>query len=130
MLPPFFIYITYQVFHIIYKREWTYKRGEDMGYQLPIQPIQSEMYANRMNADFKNFAYINRVQKVKLDTGLMSKFQNSLEQEIERLSEKDRGVASVSNSKNMSGFITPNPMNLSPEIAGLVGKGLVVNRYV
>ncbi|WP_339251244.1 hypothetical protein NSQ43_14235 [Sporosarcina sp. FSL W8-0480] len=101
-----------------------------MGYQLPIQPIQSEMYANRMNADYKNFAYINRVQKVKLDTELMNKFQNSLEQENERLSKKERVVETVPNSQNMRGFIPPNPINLSPEIADLVGKGLVVNRYV
>ncbi|MDW0117034.1 hypothetical protein QTL97_08815 [Sporosarcina thermotolerans] len=100
-----------------------------MGYQLPIQPIQSEMYANRMNVEFKNFAYINRVQKVKLDTELMSKFQNSLEQEMERISENDKLGTTVPNSRETSGFI-PNPTNLSPVIASLVGKGLVVNQYV
>ncbi|MDN4606881.1 hypothetical protein [Sporosarcina highlanderae] len=53
-----------------------------MGYQLPIQPIQSEIYANRMNAGQNNFAYINRTQKVSLNPELMNRFQSHLQQEV------------------------------------------------
>ena len=31
-----------------------------MGYLLPIQPIQSQQYANRMNMESYNFAHIDR----------------------------------------------------------------------
>ena len=37
-----------------------------MGYLLPIQPIQSQQYANRMNMESYNFAYIDRVEKIEV----------------------------------------------------------------
>ena len=35
-----------------------------MGYLLPIQPITSQQYANRMNMEPYDFAVIGRVEKV------------------------------------------------------------------
>ncbi len=49
-----------------------------MGYILPVQPMQAEIYANRMNAVRNNFAYVDRVEKVKMDPDLMDKFDDSL----------------------------------------------------
>ena len=41
---------------------------EKMGYIIPNQPIQSQIYANRMLMDDYNFAYINNVNSVKMKT--------------------------------------------------------------
>lgn len=102
-----------------------------MGYILPFQPIQSEMYANRMNAGRTNFAYIDRVEKVKLDPEQLGKFNDTLLQEQERLMDENENPSSASNHPPaMKGFIYPDPTNLSPEIAYVVGKGLAVNAYV
>ena len=38
-----------------------------MGYILPIQPIQSQVYANRMIGNDYNFAYIDNVQECKIE---------------------------------------------------------------
>ena len=39
-----------------------------MGYILPIQPIQSQIYANRLTMEANHFAYIERPNKVKLNS--------------------------------------------------------------
>ncbi|MGG0669405.1 hypothetical protein [Sporosarcina koreensis] len=103
-----------------------------MGYILPVQPMQAEIYANRMNAVRNNFAYVDRVEKVKMDPDLMDKFDDSLRHEQERImEEREEGVViAKSRPPYLKGFIYPNPANLSPEIAHLVGKGLAVNEYV
>ena len=44
-----------------------------MGYVLPIKPIQSQKYANRMNMEPYNFAYIDRVNKVKLNSDFLGR---------------------------------------------------------
>lgn len=101
-----------------------------MGYILPIQQTQAEMYANRMNAMRNNFAYVDRVEKVKMDPDLMDKFDDTLRSEQERIMEEGETVIVNSRPPYLKGFIYPNPANLSPEIAQLVGKGLAVNEYV
>ncbi|MCM3711210.1 hypothetical protein [Sporosarcina luteola] len=100
-----------------------------MGYILPVQPLQAEIYANRMNAARNNFAYVDRVEKVNMDPDLMDKFDDSLRQEQERIMEEGEPVITKSRPPYLKGFIYPNPANLSPEIAHLVGKGLAVNEY-
>jgi len=101
-----------------------------MGYILPVQSTQAETYANRMNAVRNNFAYIDRVEKVKMDPDLMDKFDDALRSEQERIMEERETSIENSRPPYLKGFIYPNPANLSPEIAQLVGKGLAVNEYV
>ncbi|HEX5563604.1 MAG TPA: hypothetical protein VFX34_01485 [Sporosarcina sp.] len=101
-----------------------------MGYILPVQPTQGELYANRMNAVRNNFAYVDRVEKVKMDPDLMDKFEDSLRSEQERMMEEEEPKIVQSRPPYLKGFIYPNPANLSPDIAHLVGKGLAVNEYV
>lgn len=103
-----------------------------MGYQLPIQPIQSQMYANRMENASPSFTYIDRTQPVKLQLN-HEKWQKLLRRERERNAEREFGKppakrSSLSPTKN--GFIQPNPANLSKEVAMVVGKGIAVNEYV
>ena len=100
-----------------------------MGYILPVQPMQGELYANRMNAVRNNFAYVDRVEKVKLDPDMMDKFEDTLSHEQERNMEAGEPIIAKSRPPYLKGFIYPNPANLSPEIAQLVGKGLAVNEY-
>lgn len=102
----------------------------EMGYILPVQPTQGELYANRMNAVRNNFAYVDRVEKVKMDPDLMDKFEDSLRSEQERMMEEEEPKIVQSRPPYLKGFIYPNPANLSPDIAHLVGKGLAVNEYV
>lgn len=100
-----------------------------MGYILPIQSTQSEMYANRMNDVRMNFAYIDRVEKVKMDPESLGKFKDSLLHEQEKLLKVEKSNTDNSRPPYLKGFIYPNPTNLSPEIAYVVGKGLSVNEY-
>ncbi len=101
-----------------------------MGYILPIQPIQSQMYANRLSMEVYNFAYIERVSKVKLNSDFLDEFKESSHQEREKKEEEGKEKPIVSVPSTYQGFIRPNPVNLSPAIAKVVGKGIVVNAYV
>ncbi|TQR11680.1 hypothetical protein [Psychrobacillus soli] len=101
-----------------------------MGYIIPIQPIQSQIYANRMLMDEYNFAYINNVYGIKMK----SIFEEHLEKQEKELKEKEKKQLSElkepSNLPLFNGFIQPNPINLSPIIAEISGKGNNVNLYV
>ncbi|MEK5040848.1 hypothetical protein [Sporosarcina sp. FSL K6-3457] len=100
-----------------------------MGYLLPIQPIQSQQYANRMNMESYNFAHINRVNKIKFNFKFSEDSHGAFQQEQE--DEEVMEVAHVAApSLAAKGFIYPNPANLSPAISQAVGKGLSVNAYV
>ena len=102
-----------------------------MGYLLPIQPIQSQQYANRMNMESYNFAHINRVNKVKFDFKFSEDSHGAFQQEQKEKEEKAMANARVSTPPLASkGFIYPNPVNLSPAISQVVGKGMSVNAYV
>jgi hypothetical protein len=98
------------------------------GYILPIQPIQSQMYANRLNMESNDFAYIDRVNKVKLNPNSSGQKNQSFQQERERYDEE--GIPVVQPPPSYQGFVYPNPVNLSPIIAQVVGKGLSINSYV
>lgn len=99
-----------------------------MGYILPIQPIQSQMYANRLIIEAYNFAYIDRVNKVKLNSDFLNEFKESSHQEREKKAEEGKPIVSAPSA--YQGFVCPNPVNLSPMIAKVVGKGIAVNAYV
>ncbi|GKV67593.1 hypothetical protein NCCP2716_00910 [Sporosarcina sp. NCCP-2716] len=104
-----------------------------MGYQLPIQPIQSQIYANRMENASPNFAYIDRVQSVKLQTEYeewqkVHRREERLNQAVSRESGNQPAPRQpLPPAKN--GFIRPNPAGLSKEVAIVVGKGMAVNEY-
>lgn len=99
-----------------------------MGYILPNQSIQSRDYANRMLMDQYNFAYINNVNSVKMK----SSFDDHLEREI--LDEEEESQVLEQNGQTepplYKSFIQPNPINLSPIIAEISGKGNYINRYI
>ncbi|KAA0966709.1 hypothetical protein FQ087_10925 [Sporosarcina sp. ANT_H38] len=99
-----------------------------MGYLLPIQPIQSQMYANRLNLEAYNFANIDRVNKADLNPDFLDDFKEFSQQEREK--NEDEGESIVIAPSTYQGYIYPNPVNLSPVIAQVVGKGIVVNAYV
>ena len=100
-----------------------------MGYLLPIQPIQSQQYANRMNMESYNFAHINRVNKIKFDLKFSEDSHGAFQQEEKE--EEAMKYAHVSAPPLAAkGFIYPNPANLSPAISQAVGKGMSVNAYV
>ena len=101
-----------------------------MGYQLPIQPIQSQIYANRLQDERYNFAYINRVEKVKLDTESMEPFDRTLEKQLSDREQTEQPVQTSDLPLYKDGFIYPNPANLSPQISKVTGKGLAINQYV
>ena len=102
-----------------------------MGYLLPIQPIQSQEYANRMNVESYNFAHINRVNKIKFDFKFSEDSHGAFPQEQERKEETEMENAHVSSPPLVAkGYIYPNPANLSPAISQVVGKGMSVNAYV
>lgn len=96
-----------------------------MGYILPMQPIQSQVYANRMSGNNYNFAYINKIYPVKFKSG----FEDHLEEhEVEEEQLLEKGSPSI--QPLFKGFIHPNPVNLSLKIAEINGKGNSVNLYV
>ncbi|WP_144509470.1 hypothetical protein [Bacillus sp. FJAT-22090] len=101
-----------------------------MGYIIPSQPIQSQLYANRMLMDDYNFAYINNVDSIKMK----SIFDDHLEREEQELiEEEEKQFSEVDGPSNLplyKGFIQPNPINLSPKIAEISGKGNSVNLYI
>lgn len=102
-----------------------------MGYLLPVQNIQSQMYANRMENASPSFAYIDRVQSVKLQSEY-EEWQKVLRRERERNSEWELGEEANSKrplSPAKKGFIQPDPTTLSKQVAEVVGKGLAVNEY-
>ncbi|MEK4024033.1 hypothetical protein [Sporosarcina sp. FSL W7-1283] len=103
-----------------------------MGYILPIQPLQAQQYAERMNNERHNFAYIGRVSPVRLENEESSYWEDILEdenrQQVEQMEERNMKRAPLPLVKR--GPIAPNPTQLSPEIAAAVGKGLAVNTYV
>lgn len=100
-----------------------------MGYILPMQPIQSQVYANRMISNDYNFAFIDNVQNVKFKSG----FEDHLEKQEQLFEEEEQQVLELerpSIQPLFKGFIHPNPVNLSPKIAEISGKGNSVNLYV
>ena len=111
-----------------------------MGYLLPIQPIQSQQYANRMENSTTSFAYIDKVESAKLQSDyedwqkrIRREQQQQQQQQRDKNTERDMEDAEVDSvrlSPAKNGFIQPNPVHLSKQIALVVGKGNAVNEYV
>lgn len=101
-----------------------------MGYIIPVQPLQAQVYANRMLMDDYNFAYISNVQGIKMKSIFEEKLKNQ-EEELEKKEEKRllKGNESLS-PPPYKDFIQPNPVNLSIKIAEINGKGNNVNLYI
>lgn len=103
--------------------------GSKMGYILPINPIQSQQYANRLTMESYNFATINRVQSVKLNPDFQEEFKRSVRLEEKRMPEEEQ-LKTMPTKSQYNGYIVPNPANLSPAISRIVGKGNSVNTYI
>lgn len=101
-----------------------------MGYLLPINPTQSQQYANRMSLAPYNFAAINRVQQVKLESDFLKEFEEVLDSKREKSGGNKEHSNPPSTQTEHSPYIYPNPTNLSPAISQIVGKGISVNTYV
>lgn len=99
-----------------------------VGYILPIQSIQSQLYANRMQMDTYNFAYINAIQPIKRK----SIFEDELDERTKQYDEDEVTQKELSSKQPVpyKGFIQPNPVNLSPNIAKVCGKGIQINTYI
>lgn len=104
-----------------------------MGYLLPIQPIQSQQYANRMAIEPYNFASINRVQTIKFQTDFLKASEENMDKKQEERKQDQEKKQERSNSSSvpseLTPYIYPNPANLSPEISKVVGKGISFNTY-
>lgn len=96
-----------------------------MGYILPVNDYQSVQYANRLMDD-PHFAKISRLQRVHQVSSFMEKFE---EASADKRKESLR-LATAQSPKEVKGYIHPNPANLSPEIAKVVGKGRAINAYI
>lgn len=105
---------------------------EEVGYIIPNQPIQAQIYANRMLMDEYNFAYVNQVNGVKMK----SMFDEHLEAQEHQIEEQEENEVFLEKDSRTSspplykGFIHPNPVNLSPIIAEINGKGTNFNVYI
>ena len=83
-----------------------------------------------MSMEPYNFATVNRVQGVKLKSDFLKEFDESLDSKREKNREsKERSNPSPSQSE-YNPYIFPNPINLSPAISQIVGKGISVNTYI
>lgn len=103
-----------------------------MGYLLPIRPLQSEQYANRISMEPYNFAAIGRLQRIKLKSDFLKEYEERLHLQVEK---KDKGkdkkpFVAVYPPRLSKGYIQPNQVNLSPAISEIVGKGMSVNTYI
>ena len=105
-----------------------------MGYLLPIRPIQSEQYASRLSMEPYNFAAVGRLQSIKLKSDFLEEFEETLHlvgEDKEEDKKKDREQAHADHPPRIyKGYIQPNPVNLSPAISQIVGKGMSVNTYI
>lgn len=106
-----------------------------MGYILPVNSYQSQQYANRL-ADDPHFARVSRVHRINQLASYQESFDKSLvlEEEMHNSQndqkEKKSQLADRPSQSEVLGYINPNPANLSPAIAKVVGKGVAINAYV
>jgi len=80
--------------------------------------------------DLHDFAFIEKVSKVKLDSDFSDELKESFFQEQESDKREEEGKPVVKIPPSYQGFVYPNPVNLSPIIAQVVGKGISVNAYI
>lgn len=101
-----------------------------MGYIIPVQPIQSQNYANRLLMDDYNFAFINNIDAIKMKS-IFDKRLEEQQQKHEVKKEKQQvNHDEPSILPLFKGFIQPNPVNLSLEISKINGKGQNFNYYI
>lgn len=100
-----------------------------MGYVLPIKSIQAEQYTNRMNLEPYDLATIGRIQRVNLKSDFLEAFEESLQSQSQQEKEEEK-LQAVPSSHSYTAYIQPNPVNLSPVISQIVGKGMNINAYV
>lgn len=105
-----------------------------MGYLLPIQPIQSQQYANRINMEPDHFATIGRLERIEQTSSFLESFKETLHSQDEEKKreggESGGELKSMSSPQSYMGYVKPNPSNLSPAISQIVGKGMSVNKYI
>ena len=101
-----------------------------MGYLLPINPIQSQQYANRISMEPYNFATVNRVQRISLKSDFLKEFEESLDSRYASNQESKEQLNPSPPQSEYNPYIFPNPINLSPAISQIVGKGITVNTYI
>lgn len=101
-----------------------------MGYLLPIRPIQSQQYANRISMEPYNFATVGRLQEVKLKSDFLEEFEEKLHLQDEDKRKDQEQPNVVPPPRSFEGYIPPNPTNLSPAISQIVGKGMSINTYI
>ena len=82
-----------------------------------------------MNLDPYNFAYIGSVQRVKLNSHVLEEFKEQSQSQDEG-KDKGTGLPLFPRLICIKGYVSPNPANLSPAIAHVVGKGININIYV
>lgn len=130
---------TFHIFGYTYNRLLYSKieRVRALGYILPIRPIQSEQYANRLNMGKYNFALVEGASPVNLKSDFLDEYEEkiySIESQKEESELEQRQQSNEDNSDApldvYQGYIAPNPANLSPAISNVVGKGLAINAYV
>ena len=102
-----------------------------MGYLLPIRPIQSEQYANRLSMEPYNFATVGKLQSIKLKSDFLEEFEETLhlvDKDLDKKKAREQAHADHP-PRIYKGYVPPNPVNLSPAISQIVGKGMSVNTY-
>ncbi|MDS9470397.1 hypothetical protein [Sporosarcina pasteurii] len=93
-----------------------------MGYILPVNSFQTQQFANRIMA-YNKIAEVPRLHKINLNADFSQQaYQGKMQQKL--------SLASPNSQFTNQGYIYPNPANLSPTIAHLVGKGIAINAYV
>lgn len=102
-----------------------------MGYLLPIQPIQSQQYAERVRKDDKHYSKIERKEAIRP----ISRFADVLYQEQKEQKFSAKREDEGKKQKPLSDTISPsnmkiNMVHMSPEIAQPIGKSFAVNMYV
>ncbi|MBK3494919.1 hypothetical protein JFL43_08595 [Viridibacillus sp. YIM B01967] len=100
-----------------------------MGYILPIQPLQATQYAERMNMKKFNFAYVNAVSSVKMQT----RFERELNKRAEHADDKlkhDKKKSRRNSLQVHQQFIHPNPAEYQPIKLKITDKSKYYSKYV
>jgi hypothetical protein len=101
-----------------------------MGYIIPVQPIQSKIYANRLLIDDYNFAFINNINGIRMKSIFDERLADQQRQLEDNKEEQLLKSEEPSFPPLFKSFIQPNPVKLSPEIAKINGKGNTINFYI
>lgn len=107
-----------------------------MGYVLPINSYRSQQYANRL-VEEPHFARISQLHRITPVASFQERFDRVIadkdmyrEKLDEEKKKKKSTSAQVPSQNRVLNYTHPNPANLSPAIAQVVGKGANINTYV